>query len=169
MCVLSPSPPLIQVWPYILGVFPIGCSKGEREAILSQATADYQSLLKQWKAVESRQKEIQIRAAMVTNGFEDVRSRSPSLSSVSAGSSVTSSPGHSPNPTSSTHETNHATGQPIDDSRSPKRSRDHKVKSHDPEEQFEKTDLQLDAKGEWFVRELFNVDKDIPRLDREYW
>ena len=153
-------------------MFPIGCSDREREAILSQAREDYQTVLKQWKVVESRQKEIQIRAAMVTNGFEDVRSRSPSLSSVSAGSSVTSSPGHSPKPTSSTHDTNHATGQPIDDSiagSSPVRSHDNKIKSHDPEEQFEKSHCQLDAKGEWFVRELFNVDKDIPRLDREYW
>ena len=151
------------MWPYILGVFPVGCSEAERESLASQAKDDYQAVLKQWKVVEVRQKEIQIRAAMVTNGgCEEARSPSPSLSSVSADSSAESSPSLSPR-----HVSN-ATGQPLNGgstTHSPKRSHDSKVKSHDPE----KSHFQLDAKGEWFVRELFNIDKDIPRCDREYW
>lgn len=155
----------LKVWPYLLGVFPVGCSESEEAAILSQATEDYQAVLKQWKVVEVRQKEIQIRAALVTNGYEETRSPSPTLSSISAESSAEPSPTHSPSVSS-------ATGQPLTNDTvstnvgSPRRSHDHKVKSHDTED---KSLLQLDAKGEWFVRELFNIDKDIPRCDREYW
>ena len=173
LCVASLlSPSSVQVWPYLLGVFPVGCSEAEREAVLSQAEVDYCTVLKQWKVVETRQREIQIRAAMVTNGFQESHSRSPSLSSISAGSSAPSSPDHTPNAISSTHDVNHATGQTVEDSAltsSPKKSHDNKIKSCDPEEQFDKSHHQLDAKGEWFVRELFNIDKDIPRLDRDYW
>ena len=162
------------MWPYVLGVFPIGCSEAERESIVSQAKEDYQAILKQWKVVEVRQKEIQIRAAMVTNGgCEETRSPSPTLSSISADSSAESSPSLSPR-----HISN-ATGQALNGgsaTQSPKRSHDSKVKSHDskmkshdPETHLGKSHLQLDAKGEWFVRELFNIDKDIPRCDREYW
>ena len=154
------------MWPYILGVYPIGCSEEDRQAIMSQATEDYQAVLKQWKVVEARQKEIQIRAAFVTNGFDERRSPSPSLSSISAESSAETSPTHSPS-------VSNATGQTINGEiapqvkGSPKKSRNPKLKSHDPE--LETSQLQLDAKGELFVRELFNIDKDIPRLDREYW
>ena len=162
------------MWPHVLGVFPVGCSEAERESIVSQAKDDYQAVLKQWKVVEDRQKEIQIRAAMVTNGgCEETRSPSPTLSSISADSSAESSPSVSPR-----HISN-ATGQALNggsDTQSPKRSHDSKVKSrdspvksHDPEIHVGKSHLQLDAKGEWFVRELFNIDKDIPRLDREFW
>ena len=162
------------MWPYVLGVFPVGCSEAERESIVSQVKEDYQAVLKQWKVVEVRQKEIQIHAAMVTNGgCEETRSPSPTLSSISADSSAESSPSLSPR-----HISN-ATGQALDGgsaTHSPKRSHDSKVKSHDskmkshdPEVQLGKSHLQLDAKGEWFVRELFNIDKDIPRCDREYW
>ena len=162
------------MWPYVLGVFPVGCSEAERESIVSQAKEDYQAILKQWKVVEVRQKEIQIRAAMVTNGgCEETRSPSPTLSSISADSSAESSPSLSPR-----HISN-ATGQALNGgsaTQSPKRSHDSKVKSHDskmkshdPETHLGKSHLQLDAKGEWFVRELFNIDKDIPRCDREYW
>lgn len=160
----------------MLGVFPVGCSDGEKESILSQAKMDYQAVLQQWRLIEVRQKEIQIRAALVTNGCdEEIRSPSPSLSSVSAESSAGSSPSLSPK-----HISN-ATGQAVNGGTSgapsPKRahnprvkSRDHGTKSRDPEEQLQdKPHLQLDAKGEWFVRELFNIDKDIPRCDREYW
>ena len=157
-----------KVWPYLLGVFPVGCSGAEKEAILCQMTEDYQTVLKQWKAVEMRQKEIQIQAALVTNGYEDTRSPSPTLSSISASSSVEPSPTHSPN-------VSIATGQAISDDAvlpstlSPKKSHDHKLKSHGQGETLDKSQLQLDAKGEWFVRELFNIDKDIPRCDREFW
>jgi uncharacterized protein YdaT len=155
------------VWPYILGVFPVGCSESERESLVSQVKDDYQAVLKQWKVVEVRQKEIQIRAAMVTNGgCEETRSPSPSLSSISADSSAESSPSLSPRHISK------ATGQALNGgsaAQSPKRSHDSKVKSHDPEVHVGKSHLHLDAKGEWFVRELFNIDKDIPRCDREYW
>ena len=157
-----------KVWPYLLGVFPVGCSGAEKEAILSQIREDYQTVLKQWKAVETRQKEIQIQAALVTNGYEDTRSPSPTLSSISAASSAECSPIHSPNISS-------ATGQTISDDAalpntgSPKKSHDHKLKSHDQGGSLNKSQLQLDAKGEWFVRELFNIDKDIPRCDREFW
>ena len=148
-------------------MFPVGCSEAERESLVSQAKEDYQAVLKQWKVVEVRQKEIQIRAAMVTNGgCEETRSPSPTLSSISADSSAESSPSLSPR-----HISN-ATGQALNGgsaTQSPKRSHDSKVKSHDPEIQLGKSHLQLDAKGEWFVRELFNIDKDIPRCDREYW
>lgn len=151
----------------MLGVFPIGCSEAERDSILSRTREDYQALLKQWKVVEVRQKEIQIRAALVTNGgCEETRSPSPSLSSISADSSAESSPSLSPR-----HISN-ATGQAVNGgsaTQSPKRSRDSRMKSHDPEVHLGKPHLQLDAKGEWFVRELFNIDKDIPRCDREYW
>ena len=165
----------------MLGVFPIGCSEAERDSIVSQTKDDYHAVLKQWKVVEVRQKEIQIRAAMVTNGgCEETRSPSPSLSSISADSSAESSPSLSPR-----HISN-ATGQALNGgsaAQSPKRSHDSKVKSHDskvkshdskvkshdPEVQLGKSHLPLDAKGEWFVRELFNIDKDIPRCDREYW
>lgn len=158
----------LKVWPYLLGVYPVGCSGAEKEAILFQMTEEYQTVLKQWKAVEMRQKEIQIQAALVTNGYEDTRSPSPTLSSISASSSLEPSPTHSPNISS-------ATGQTISDgalspsTASPKKSHDHKLKSHDQGEPLDKSQLQLDAKGEWFVRELFNIDKDIPRCDREFW
>ena len=173
MCLSSAG----QVWPHILGVFPVGCSEEEKQSILSQAKEDYQIILKQWKVVETRQKEIRIRAAMVTNGYEETRSPSPTLSSVSASSAETS-------PTRSPPSVSRATGQTISEDSSPhnglssprrpiaspRRSHDNKLKSHDPETQVDKVhQTQLDAKGEWFIRELFNIDKDIPRCDREYW
>ena len=39
---------------------------------------------------------------------------------------------------------------------------------HDPEEMVISS-LKLDAKGKVFVKELYNIDKDIPRCDRDYW
>ena len=146
-------------------MLPVGCSEAERDAILTRVTEDYQVVLKKWKLVETRQKEIKIRAAMVTNGYDETRSPSPTLSSISAESSVEVSPAHSPS-------VSHATGQTINEdgashgTSSPRRSHDNKLKSHDPDMH---SHHQLDAKGEWFVRELFNIDKDIPRCDREYW
>ena len=154
------------MWPYVLGVFPIGCSDAERESLVSQIKEDYQAVLQQWKVVDLRQKEMQIRAALVTNGCEETRSPSPTLSSISADSSA------EPSPTPSPKHVSNATGQTLNRdnvTQSPKRSHDSRVKSHDPEVQLGKPHLPLDAKGEWFVRELFNIDKDIPRCDREYW
>lgn len=34
---------------------------------------------------------------------------------------------------------------------------------------FLRPSSQLDAKGSSFIQELYNIDKDIPRCDRDYW
>lgn len=38
----------------------------------------------------------------------------------------------------------------------------------DPEELI-MSSSKLDSRGKIFVKELYNIDKDIPRCDRDYW
>ena len=40
--------------------------------------------------------------------------------------------------------------------------------SHNPEEVVTSS-LKLDAMAKLFVKEMYNIDKDIPRCDRDYW
>ncbi len=39
---------------------------------------------------------------------------------------------------------------------------------HSPEEAV-MSSLKLDSKSKVFVKELYNIDKDVPRCDRDYW
>lgn len=175
---------LYQVWPYLLGVYPIGSTPLEREAIVAQVTHTYSNLLMAWKTVEATHKNLQMIG-------ESSGETSPELSSVSA--SPVPSPGHA-------HTSDEEWAEPDDDTpiQSDKTTpttmdeQDHltltrecssetlahngldvdPVASHDEPPMscdFIRPLSQLDALESLFVQELYNIDKDIPRCDRDYW
>lgn len=225
----------MQVWPYLLGLYPVSSSREEREAILDSATQHYNKALSEWQQVEATKKEIELEAVNGHRvGSEGSRGASPALSVIS--NSPLQSPVRTIPRDTESHDlscdadaTGVENGLPQDEGRdqpvaatpshegdsdlppsSPNgnashdrentshdqdkaASRDQDNPSHDqvssaqspatksstrqqleemwpptPEE-LVMSSQKLDSQGKVFVKELINIDKDIPRCDRDYW
>lgn len=140
-----------KVWPFLLGLFPLDSTPEQQEAIASRASDDYYQTLGEWRTVEARNKEIEKKRNTQTNGFLNGSGEvSPCLSSISP----------TPSPTGSDHVSNGITANGTDSVSLESGSLNSKLLT---------PPVKLDAKGQWFVQELFNIDKDIPRCDRDYW
>lgn len=227
----------IQVWPYLLGVYPAESTQEERADILKKSTEQYEQVLAAWQGVELTKREIEKEVVLV-NGHRSGSVGdlvSPSLSTISG--SLPSSPDRSrtgtpdrshdnsgdpachqqsdedsggPTPVvengvthnnlevirngleesdedgavnsqrkrhfdskhlddcslNQSHDQSHeqASDQDCDRDHSPA----HLLFPHDPEE-LVMSSLKLDSRAKVFVKELYNIDKDIPRCDRDYW
>ena len=49
----------LQVWPYLLGLYPVDCSDEEKTSIKKQCEKQYDTVLSNWKHDETLQKEIE--------------------------------------------------------------------------------------------------------------
>ncbi|XP_064404269.1 small G protein signaling modulator 1-like [Halichondria panicea] len=138
-----------QVWPYLLGVFPITSSEQEREKILSNIICSYNKSIQAWKGVEIAHRKQKLRT--------ESQQSSPSLSIIS------------PPPSPRCIDDMHApSGNEADDiAQLPKHLENdiEQLVSCD----FVDSGSELDAKGLSFIEELEAIDKDVPRCDRNYW
>ena len=50
---------VLQVWPYLLGLYPVDCSDEEKTSINKQCEKQYDTVLSNWKHAEELQKEIE--------------------------------------------------------------------------------------------------------------
>ena len=50
---------VLQVWPYLLGLYPVDCSEEEKTSINQQWEKQYSAVLSKWKRAERLQKEIE--------------------------------------------------------------------------------------------------------------
>ena len=155
----------------------------EREAILSDITHLYRQLMSEWRRSEVTHQEL-MRVA------EGSRESSPTLSSVRP-SPPTVSPLHHGNteasPVPSSEEMTPVPATPIiatptlpdEDHFLLKlglengltNGHDHVIPHEIPPMSCDhlKPMDKLDERGLQFVQELYNIDKDIPRCDRDYW
>ena len=123
-------------------------------------------MVEEWRLVEARNKEIERKNIVVieTNGHMDGSGEvSPALSSITATPTDLS-----PLDTEDlSHDLQNGTAAD---------SLSLQLESHDSLSLQSRSHVdslipavKLDAKGQWFVQELFNIDKDVPRCDRDYW
>ncbi len=151
MCVpcISQLNSLLQVWPYLLGVFPITSSEQEREKILSNIICSYNKSIQAWKGVEIAHRKQKL--------CTESQQSSPSLSIIS------------PPPSPRCIDDMYApSGNEADDiAQLPKHLENdiEQLVSCD----FVHSGSELDAKGLSFIEELEAIDKDVPRCDRNYW
>ncbi len=221
-----------QVWPYLLGLYPVGSTEKQRAAILEHATAHYSKVKAEWQQVEATKKEIELEAAVSGHRGGSVhlgsREDSPTLSTISNSpllSPVRNQDATFDNICNGSHDSGEESRDVVDDrlgrssgeevlvngdavseshdqpsaevtnhgkapSINPPTQHHQEDESHDhshlnteeyasrlsqdslvirpdPEELL-MTSPKLDSHGRLFIKELYNIDKDIPRCDRDY-
>ncbi len=142
---------IFQVWPYLLGVFPITSTKSEKEKILSELSIKYKNFTQAWKRVENINRKQKLRT--------DCEESSPPLSIIS------------PSPSFYDNDDIPSQGEAENDT-SPA-SLQNEINKLAAQENgvfdFIHPSYELDDEGQMFIKELDTIDKDIPRCDRDYW
>lgn len=201
----------VQVWPYLLGLYPVSSTHQEREAILERVTRQYNKVLSEWRQVEATKEEIVLEAVNGHRvGSSYSREVSPTLSLISPSPRSSPDRSHDMNGLScdvtrdqpcarlddaqelngdETHPSLRNQAEPSHDQedqshdqtqaspspcQSPSKQSDEARRSESPlmppgPEELVFASQKLSSQGKIFAKELFNIDKDIPRCDRDFW
>ncbi len=151
-------PPPSQVWPTLLGVYPATSSLDQRKDILTTITASYRELMAGWRRSEVTHRQL-------TRAADNSHESSPSLSSISPSPPQLSPCHHGNNDTVPMATQVIAELEALGVDSDGLSSEGIPAMSCD----YIQPMAELDEKGEKFLQDLYNIDKDIPRCDRDYW
>ena len=159
-----------QVWPYLLGLFPVESTTNELSQLIHQRNNSYRQVLREWKTVEKdhyrnndpTSTPLAVRQGLWGEDAVSTESRSSADSNIL--SLETKSQAHAD--LIDLEITSSSLSQDDEKIAREVHTDDSSVRMSPPSKL--PLNPELSEKERLFIAELFKIDKDIPRCDRDY-